>query len=60
MKSPLIALTSLLVLLIAGAIAVLLADLIVKSYSFGLLGNIVVGIVGALSQDFCIPCSGSV
>ena len=34
--------------LIVGAIAGWLAGLIVKGYGFGLLGNIVVGIVGAV------------
>ena len=38
---------SLVVFLIIGAIAGWLAGLIVKGYGFGLLGNIVVGIVGA-------------
>jgi uncharacterized membrane protein YeaQ/YmgE (transglycosylase-associated protein family) len=38
---------SLLVFLIVGAIAGWLAGVIVKGYGFGLLGNIVVGIVGA-------------
>ena len=38
---------SLIVFLIVGAIAGWLAGLIVKGYGFGLLGNIVVGIVGA-------------
>jgi len=49
----------LLVLLIVGAIAGWLAVLIVKAYGFGLLGNIVVGIVDALLQAFCFPYSGS-
>lgn len=40
-------LSGLLVWLFIGAVAGWLAGLIVKGYGFGLLGNIVVGIVGA-------------
>ena len=38
---------TLIIYLIVGAIAGWLAGLIVKGYGFGLLGNIVVGIVGS-------------
>lgn len=38
---------SLLVILLIGGIAGWLAGMVVKGYGFGLLGNIVVGIVGA-------------
>jgi uncharacterized membrane protein YeaQ/YmgE (transglycosylase-associated protein family) len=38
---------SLLTILLIGAIAGWLAGLIVKGYGFGLLGNIIVGIIGA-------------
>ena len=38
---------SLLILLLVGAIAGWLAGTLVKGYGFGLLGNIVVGIIGA-------------
>ena len=38
---------SLLTILIIGAIAGWLAGLIVKGYGFGLLGNIIIGIIGA-------------
>lgn len=41
------AMESLLTILIIGAIAGWLAGLIVKGYGFGLLGNIIVGIIGA-------------
>jgi uncharacterized membrane protein YeaQ/YmgE (transglycosylase-associated protein family) len=41
-------LTGLLVALLIGAIAGFLAGQIVKGHGFGLLGNIIVGIVGAL------------
>ncbi len=39
--------TSLIILLIVGAIAGWLAGVIVKGYGFGLIGNIVVGVIGA-------------
>ena len=38
---------SLLAILIIGAVAGWLAGLIVKGYGFGLLGNIIIGIIGA-------------
>jgi uncharacterized membrane protein YeaQ/YmgE (transglycosylase-associated protein family) len=38
---------SLIILLIVGAIAGWLAGTIVKGYGFGLIGNIIVGIIGA-------------
>ena len=41
------AMESLLTILIIGAIAGWLAGLIVKGYGFGLLGNIIIGIIGA-------------
>ena len=47
-------LESLIILLIVGAIAGWLAGVIVKGYGFGLIGNIVVGIVGALIAGFVI------
>ncbi len=40
-------LESLLIFLIIGAIAGWLAGLIVKGYGFGLLGNMVVGVIGS-------------
>ena len=49
---------SLLVFLIIGAIAGWLAGLIVKGYGFGLLGNIVVGIVGAFIAGWLFPTLG--
>lgn len=39
---------SLLVMIVIGAVAGWLAGLIVKGYGFGILGNIAVGIVGAI------------
>jgi uncharacterized membrane protein YeaQ/YmgE (transglycosylase-associated protein family) len=49
---------SLLVFLIVGAIAGWLAGLIVKGYGFGLIGNIVVGIIGALLATWLLPQLG--
>jgi len=51
-------LESLLVLLIIGAIAGWLAGLIVKGYGFGLIGNIVVGVIGALIGNWLFPSLG--
>jgi uncharacterized membrane protein YeaQ/YmgE (transglycosylase-associated protein family) len=42
-----VALESLIIFLIVGAVAGWLAGLIVKGYGFGLLGNMVVGVIGA-------------
>jgi uncharacterized membrane protein YeaQ/YmgE (transglycosylase-associated protein family) len=44
--------------LIVGGIAGWLAGLIVRGYGFGLLGNIVVGIVGALVAGWLLPHLG--
>ena len=44
--------------LIVGAIAGWLAGLIVKGGGFGLLGNIVVGIVGAVVAGWLLPRLG--
>ncbi len=52
------ALESLLVILIVGAVAGWLAGLIVKGYGFGLLGNIVIGIVGAFLAGLLFPRLG--
>jgi uncharacterized membrane protein YeaQ/YmgE (transglycosylase-associated protein family) len=49
---------ALLIILLIGAIAGWLAGLIVKGYGFGLIGNIVVGIVGALIAGFLLPRVG--
>jgi uncharacterized membrane protein YeaQ/YmgE (transglycosylase-associated protein family) len=49
---------SLLAWLIVGAIAGWLAGLIVKGYGFGLIGNIVVGIVGAVIAGWLFPRIG--
>ena len=49
---------SIIVWLIVGAIAGWLAGLIVKGGGFGLLGNIVVGIVGAVVAGWLLPYLG--
>lgn len=49
---------ALLIIVIIGAIAGWLAGLIVKGFGFGLLGNIVVGIVGAFVAGLLFPRLG--
>jgi uncharacterized membrane protein YeaQ/YmgE (transglycosylase-associated protein family) len=46
---------SLIIFLIIGAVAGWLAGLIVRGIGFGLIGNIVVGIVGAVIAGFLLP-----
>jgi len=48
----------LIIWLIVGAVAGWLAGLIVRGYGFGLIGNIVVGIVGALIAGWLLPRLG--
>ncbi len=50
--------SSVLAMLIVGAIAGWLAGKIVAGAGFGVLGNIVVGIVGALVAGFVLPRLG--
>lgn len=57
-KGTVMGIEALLIILLVGAIAGWLAGLIVKGYGFGLLGNIVVGIVGALIAGFLFPRVG--
>lgn len=52
------ALESLIVILIVGAVAGWLAGQIVKGYGYGLLGNIVVGVVGAFVAGLILPRLG--
>jgi uncharacterized membrane protein YeaQ/YmgE (transglycosylase-associated protein family) len=52
------AIESLIILLIVGAIAGWLAGVIMKGYGFGLIGNIVVGIVGAFLASLILPMLG--
>jgi uncharacterized membrane protein YeaQ/YmgE (transglycosylase-associated protein family) len=49
---------SLLAWIIIGAIAGWLAGLLVKGYGFGLLGNIIIGILGAAIAGFLAPRLG--
>ena len=45
----------LLILLLIGAVAGFLAGMVVKGYGYGVVGNIVVGIVGAVFGDWLLP-----
>ena len=49
---------SILIIVIIGAIAGWLAGQIVKGFGFGLLGNIVVGILGAFVAGLIFPVIG--
>ncbi len=51
---------ALLIFLIVGGIAGWLAGLIVRGFGFGILGNIVVGIVGAFLAGWLLPMVGIV
>jgi uncharacterized membrane protein YeaQ/YmgE (transglycosylase-associated protein family) len=46
---------SLIIFLLIGAVAGWLAGLIVKGFGFGIIGNIVVGIVGAFIAGYLFP-----
>ena len=46
------------ILIVIGAVAGWLAGQIVSGYGFGLIGNIAVGIVGALIASFLLPKIG--
>jgi uncharacterized membrane protein YeaQ/YmgE (transglycosylase-associated protein family) len=52
------ALESLIILLIVGAIAGWLAGVIIRGFGFGLIGNIIVGIVGAVVAGWLFPRLG--
>jgi uncharacterized membrane protein YeaQ/YmgE (transglycosylase-associated protein family) len=52
------ALEAIIIILIIGAVAGWLAGLIVKGVGFGLIGNIVVGIVGAFIAGWLLPRIG--
>lgn len=49
---------ALIILLVVGAIAGWLAGMIVQGYGLGLLGNIVVGIIGAYIGQWLFPSLG--
>jgi uncharacterized membrane protein YeaQ/YmgE (transglycosylase-associated protein family) len=46
------------IFLLIGAVAGWLAGLVVRGYGFGLIGNIVVGIVGAVIAGWLFPRLG--
>lgn len=50
--------TALIIILLVGAIAGWLAGLLVRGFGFGLLGNIVVGILGAFFAGWLFPRLG--
>lgn len=50
--------TALIIFLLIGAIAGWLAGLLVRGFGFGLLGNIVIGIVGAFLAGWLLPALG--
>ena len=54
------AIEALLIILLVGAVAGWLAGLIVRGMGFGLIGNIVVGIVGAFIAAWLLPKIGIV
>lgn len=53
-----IMLTAIIVTLVVGAIAGWLAGLLVQGSGFGLIGDIIVGILGALLASFLFPMFG--
>ena len=50
--------TQLIVWLIVGGVAGWLAGLVVKGFGFGLIGNIILGIVGAVVAGWLLPRLG--
>jgi uncharacterized membrane protein YeaQ/YmgE (transglycosylase-associated protein family) len=50
--------TSLIIMLVIGGVAGWLAGLVMRGGGFGLIGNIVVGIVGALVAGWLLPRLG--
>ena len=51
-------LTAIIITLVVGAIAGWLAGLVVQGSGFGLIGDIIVGILGALLASFLFPFFG--
>ncbi|MEQ9505902.1 MAG: GlsB/YeaQ/YmgE family stress response membrane protein [Hyphomonas sp.] len=49
---------SLLIFLFIGAVAGWLAGVLVKGYGFGIVGNIIVGIIGAFVAGLIFPAIG--
>jgi uncharacterized membrane protein YeaQ/YmgE (transglycosylase-associated protein family) len=58
METPMLAPESVIAWIVIGAIAGWLAGLLVKGYGFGLIGNIVVGILGAGIAGLVAPRLG--
>jgi len=52
------ALESLIIFILIGAVAGWLAGMLVKGFGFGLVGNIIVGIVGAFLAGWLLPQLG--
>ena len=52
------AIESLIIFLLIGAIAGWIAGLLVSGYGYGLIGNMVVGIVGAFIAGYVFPLAG--
>lgn len=52
------ALESLIIFILIGAVAGWLAGMLVKGFGFGLIGNIIVGIVGAFLAGWLLPQLG--
>ena len=50
---------SILILILVGAVAGFLAGVIVRGYGLGLVGNIVVGVLGAFDATWLLPGSVS-
>ncbi len=53
-----ISVEALLIILLIGGIAGWLAGLIVRGFGFGIIGNIVIGIVGAFLASWLLPQLG--
>ena len=51
-------LESILILLLVGAVVGWLAGVIVRGYGFGLVGNIIIGILGAFLAGWLLPRLG--
>lgn len=49
---------ALLIFLLIGAVAGFLAGIIVKGYGFGIVGNMIVGIVGSVFAGWLLPQLG--
>ncbi len=49
---------SLLILIVVGVVAGFLAGVVIKGYGFGLVGNLVVGVVGAFLASWLLPRLG--